>query len=106
MYSSAMSQPDAVVTATLASPEPLLEEDYASDADGASPPPPAEEDDADDVAQMEDDEDPECDAVPSPALALHTSVNQMLCASQTLDAATLTPEVVPPPPPPAIYSPR
>ncbi|XP_051927488.1 NBR1 autophagy cargo receptor a [Hippocampus zosterae] len=105
MYSSAMSQPDAVVTATLASPEPLREEDYASDADGASPPPPPEADNGDDAAQMENDENLECDAAPPPALAIHASVNQMLCASQTLDAATLTPEVVPPPPP-AIYSPR
>uniref|UniRef100_A0A3B5L2H6 NBR1 autophagy cargo receptor a n=1 Tax=Xiphophorus couchianus TaxID=32473 RepID=A0A3B5L2H6_9TELE len=44
---------------------------------------------------------------------IHSSVNQMLCASQTLDAVTLTPEVVPPPvvpqplhPTPVIYSPR
>lgn len=45
-----------------------------------------------------------------------SSVNQMLCASQTLDTVTLTPEVVPPPgaplppdplvSPPALYSPR
>lgn len=44
------------------------------------------------------------------------SVNQMLCASQTLDTVTLTPEVVQPPgaplpteslaSPPALYSPR
>ncbi|XP_061611282.1 NBR1 autophagy cargo receptor a isoform X3 [Phyllopteryx taeniolatus] len=99
MYSSAMSHPDAVVTATLASPEPLREEDYASDMDEASPPP--GEDDED---QTEVDEDLAGDAPPSPALAIHSSVNQMLCTSQTLDAATLTPEVVPPPP--GIYSPR
>ncbi|XP_071248005.1 next to BRCA1 gene 1 protein-like isoform X1 [Salvelinus alpinus] len=30
---------------------------------------------------------------------IHSSVNQMLCASQTLDAVPLTPEVVPPPVP-------
>lgn len=45
-----------------------------------------------------------------------SSVNHMLCASQTLDTVTLTPEVVPPPgaplpteplvSPPALYSPR
>lgn len=44
------------------------------------------------------------------------SVNQLLCASQTLDTVTLTPQVVPPPgaplpsetlvSPPALYSPR
>lgn len=44
---------------------------------------------------------------------IHSSVNQMLCASQTLDAVTLTPEVLPPlvmpeplQPQPALYSPR
>ncbi|KAM9773167.1 NBR1 autophagy cargo receptor a [Syngnathus typhle] len=99
MYSSAMSQPDAVVTATLASPEPSREEDYASD-EGEDSPPPGEEGEE----RMEDDKNVACDAPPSPALVIHSSVNQMLCASQTLDAATLTPEVVPPPP--AIYSPR
>ncbi|XP_068160939.1 NBR1 autophagy cargo receptor a isoform X3 [Antennarius striatus] len=48
-----------------------------------------------------------------PVPPIHSSVNQMLCASQTLDAMTLTPEVVPPPvlpdpllPPPTLYSPR
>uniref|UniRef100_A0A3Q4BYV4 Uncharacterized protein n=1 Tax=Mola mola TaxID=94237 RepID=A0A3Q4BYV4_MOLML len=40
---------------------------------------------------------------PPPAPPISSSVNQMLCASQTLDAVTLTPEVVPPP---ALYSPR
>ncbi|KAM9411361.1 next to BRCA1 gene 1 protein-like isoform 4-T4 [Salvelinus alpinus] len=42
--------------------------------------------------------------------AIHSSVNQMLCASQTLDAVPLTPEVVPPPvsllPPQALYTHR
>ncbi|XP_077481148.1 NBR1 autophagy cargo receptor a [Stigmatopora argus] len=105
MYSSAMSQPDAVVTATLASPEPLQEEDYASDAGGASPPLQPGEDEQDDEEQSEDDEDdPAGDIVTAGALTIHSSVNQMLCASQTLDTATLTPEVVPPPP--ANYSPR
>ncbi|XP_061564092.1 NBR1 autophagy cargo receptor a [Cololabis saira] len=53
------------------------------------------------------------DAWPPTAPPIHSSVNQMLCASQTLDAVTLTPEVVSPPvppqprqPPPALYSPR
>ncbi|KAM4624408.1 NBR1 autophagy cargo receptor a [Polymixia lowei] len=55
-------------------------------------------------------------STPPPAVhPAHSSVNQMLCASQTLDAVTLTPEVVPPPPPPlpdpllpppGLYSPR
>lgn len=52
---------------------------------------------------------------PPPVLPIHSSVNQMLCTSQTLDAVTLTPEVVAPVPlllpdpllaPPALYSPR
>ncbi|XP_029933250.1 NBR1 autophagy cargo receptor a [Myripristis murdjan] len=50
---------------------------------------------------------------PPPVHPTHSSVNQMLCTSQTLDAVILTPEVVParPPldplvPPPALYSPR
>uniref|UniRef100_A0A8C7M019 NBR1 autophagy cargo receptor a n=1 Tax=Oncorhynchus kisutch TaxID=8019 RepID=A0A8C7M019_ONCKI len=41
---------------------------------------------------------------------IHSSVNQMLCASQTLDAVPLAPEVVPPPvsllPPQALYTHR
>ncbi|KAK6302004.1 hypothetical protein J4Q44_G00280570 [Coregonus suidteri] len=41
---------------------------------------------------------------------IHSSVNQMLCASQTLDAVPLTPEVVPPPvpllPPQGMYTHR
>ncbi|KAK6329301.1 hypothetical protein J4Q44_G00012790 [Coregonus suidteri] len=41
---------------------------------------------------------------------IHSSVNQMLCASQTLDAVPLTPVVVPPPvpllPPQALYTHR
>ncbi|XP_014034569.2 next to BRCA1 gene 1 protein isoform X3 [Salmo salar] len=41
---------------------------------------------------------------------MHSNVNQMLCASQTLDAVPLTPEVVPPPvsllPPQALYTHR
>uniref|UniRef100_A0A3P8WE89 NBR1 autophagy cargo receptor a n=1 Tax=Cynoglossus semilaevis TaxID=244447 RepID=A0A3P8WE89_CYNSE len=53
------------------------------------------------------------DSAPPPVLPIHSSVNQMLFASQTLDAVTLTPEVVSPPilpdpvvSPPTLYSPR
>uniref|UniRef100_A0AAQ4QSM2 NBR1 autophagy cargo receptor a n=1 Tax=Gasterosteus aculeatus aculeatus TaxID=481459 RepID=A0AAQ4QSM2_GASAC len=62
-----------------------------------------------------DAEDSAADSWPPLVPPSHSSVNQMLCASQTLDAVTLTPEVVPPPPPPlpdlprpppALYSPR
>ncbi|XP_054608411.1 NBR1 autophagy cargo receptor a [Dunckerocampus dactyliophorus] len=100
MYSSALSQPDAVVTATLASPELLQEEDYTSDVGEASPPGEEEQ-----QTEGVDEIDPAGGGtLATPPLTIHSSVNQMLCASQTLDAATLTPEVVPPPP--ALYSPR
>ncbi|XP_056153220.1 NBR1 autophagy cargo receptor a [Lampris incognitus] len=52
-------------------------------------------------------------ALPPAVHPIHSSVNQMLCASQTLDAMTLTPEVVPLQPLPdallplpALHSPR
>ncbi|XP_072768804.1 NBR1 autophagy cargo receptor a isoform X1 [Nerophis lumbriciformis] len=95
MYSSAMSQPDTVVTATLASPETLQEEDYASDVGGE------EEKEEEEQSVVDQDQDLVGGSQP---LTIHSSVNQMLCASQTLEAATLTPEVVPAPP--ALYSPR
>uniref|UniRef100_A0A8C9YI82 NBR1 autophagy cargo receptor a n=1 Tax=Sander lucioperca TaxID=283035 RepID=A0A8C9YI82_SANLU len=60
-----------------------------------------------------DAEDSSVNTWPLAVPPTHSSVNQMLCASQTLDAVTLTPEVVPPPvlpdsllPPPTLYSPR
>ncbi|CAB1415114.1 unnamed protein product [Pleuronectes platessa] len=127
MYSSAMSQPDIAAAAAAA------EDDDDDDDDETTAAP--------DVQQLKDDKDEDesdCEpgrtAPPStkeeeseavvaedlsvevwlpPVPLIHSSINQMLCASQTLDAVTLTPEVVPPPTlvdsllsPPALYSPR
>uniref|UniRef100_A0A3Q1EFA7 NBR1 autophagy cargo receptor a n=1 Tax=Acanthochromis polyacanthus TaxID=80966 RepID=A0A3Q1EFA7_9TELE len=115
MYSSAMSQPDAVASAD-PDPEQDQEEDQDQDQDQnqdqeeesgrASPLTERRE-------ESEAAEDSLSNTWPPPAASIHSSVNQMLCASQTLDAVTLTPEVVPQPvlphpllPPPALYSPR
>uniref|UniRef100_A0A3P9JVJ9 NBR1 autophagy cargo receptor a n=1 Tax=Oryzias latipes TaxID=8090 RepID=A0A3P9JVJ9_ORYLA len=96
MYSSAMSQPDAIASPTVTSTEKACE--------GCDFEPFRE------AAQAERSEDMEESPGTSPT---HSSVNQMLCASQTLDTVTLTPEVVPLPgspqalqPLPALYSPR
>uniref|UniRef100_A0A673B2T5 NBR1 autophagy cargo receptor a n=1 Tax=Sphaeramia orbicularis TaxID=375764 RepID=A0A673B2T5_9TELE len=85
MYSSAMSQPDSIRAVTSAGQESI------------------------ETVTAESSENVWSSSGP----AIHSSVNQMLCASQTLDAVTLTPEVVPPPllpdpllPPPTLYSPR
>uniref|UniRef100_A0A8C6U7A0 NBR1 autophagy cargo receptor a n=1 Tax=Neogobius melanostomus TaxID=47308 RepID=A0A8C6U7A0_9GOBI len=76
MYSSALSQPD---TAT--------PDDTTVEEAGAA-------------------EEPSVNAWPMSCPPIHSSVNQMLCASQTLDAVTLTPEVVPPPARPEPVLPR
>ncbi|XP_061565047.1 next to BRCA1 gene 1 protein-like isoform X2 [Cololabis saira] len=99
MYSSAMSQPD---------PAAADEGEDGCDFEPCS-----------EATLSERQEEPVAaqevsgDAGPPTAPPIHSSVNQMLCASQTLDAVTLTPEVVSPPappqprqPPPALYSPR
>lgn len=107
MYSSAMSQPDAAAAA-----DPDLqqekEEDSDSESDGVSPLRERQE-----RTEVVDAVDSSVNTWPRPVPPIHSSVNQMLCASQTLDAVTLTPEVVPPPvlpdpllPPPTLYSPR
>ncbi|KAG8008773.1 Next to BRCA1 gene 1 protein [Nibea albiflora] len=92
MYSSAMSQPDTAAAAALTSDDP---------------------DDRQEWTEEVNTEDSPVNTWPPIVPSIHSSVNQMLCASQTLDAVTLTPEVVPPPvlpdpllPPPALYSPR
>ncbi|KAF3704151.1 Next to BRCA1 gene 1 protein Neighbor of BRCA1 gene 1 protein [Channa argus] len=110
MYSSAMSQPDSAAFQTSADPDEPLEkvDDCNSEPDRVAP-----------LGEMQEQMETEIveklpvNAWPPPVAPFHSSVNQMLCASQTLDAVTLTPEVVPPPvqpqlilPPPALYSPR
>ncbi|XP_058477064.1 NBR1 autophagy cargo receptor a [Solea solea] len=111
MYSSAMSQPDtaavdAAAAVTSASPDVQEEGEEDSDSESGRTALPRETQERMEVVAPEDS------AVP-PIPPVHSSVNQMLCASQTLDAVTLTPEVVTPPilldpllSPPALYSPR
>ena len=88
MYSSALSL-SGLAAATTEGEEPEPEE-----LDRATP----------------EGEGQEGSEVAAPAPAVDDSVNQMLCASQTLDAVPLTPEVAPPPvsllPPAVLYSPR
>lgn len=114
MYSSALSQPGTAAAAANQEEENEEEE---------STPEPDELGRA--TPEGERQEGTEMDTVmvsmvtvlPPPVYPVHSSVTQMLCASQTLDTVTLTPEVVPPPPPPpplphvllpppALYSPR
>ncbi|XP_035804072.1 NBR1 autophagy cargo receptor a isoform X2 [Amphiprion ocellaris] len=112
MYSSAMSQPDAVAASADLDPEQDQDQEEDRDRDQeeesgrASPLTERRE-------ETEAAEDSLSNTWPPPAASIHSSVNQMLCASQTLDAVTLTPEVVPQPvlphpllSPPALYSPR
>ncbi|XP_070707663.1 NBR1 autophagy cargo receptor a isoform X2 [Pempheris klunzingeri] len=112
MYSSAMSHPDtaAAAAATLCDSDVQQKEVEESDseADGAEPPRERRE-----TTTVVEAEDASVNTWPPEVPPIHSSVNQMLCASQTLDAVTLTPEVVPPPvlpdpllPAPALYSPR
>ncbi|XP_065806133.1 NBR1 autophagy cargo receptor a isoform X3 [Labrus bergylta] len=124
MYSSAMSQPDpADATAAAAAADDDDDDVTSADPDvdeekeeESEPEPDAAEPLSERQEKMEvpEDEDPPVNTwLPVLPPSIHSSVNQMLCASQTLDATTLTPEVVPPPvlpdpllPPPALYSPR
>ncbi|XP_026207129.1 NBR1 autophagy cargo receptor a isoform X2 [Anabas testudineus] len=103
MYSSAMSQPDDTVAAMETSADLEVQQEDQGDSEPGG------------VQQTEEvaAEDSSVNTQLPPAPPIHSSVNQMLCASQTLDAVTLTPEVVPPPvmpepllPPPTLYSPR
>lgn len=111
MYSSAMSQPD---TAAMTSADPDVqqeeeEEDSKSESGRAAPLSGRQE-----RTEEVDAEDSSVNTWPPSVPPINSSVNQMLCASQTLDTVTLTPEVVPPPvlppdpllPPPTLYSPR
>ncbi|KAM6951538.1 NBR1 autophagy cargo receptor a [Aplochiton taeniatus] len=94
MYSSALSQTGETVAAE-EEPEPDSEPEELGRAT-----PEGERQEGSEVAV----------AAPSPP-PVRSTVNQLLCASQTLDAVPLTPEVAPPPqaslfPPPVVYSPR
>ncbi|XP_037319656.2 NBR1 autophagy cargo receptor a isoform X2 [Pungitius pungitius] len=127
MYSSAMSQPDADLDVEQEDEgevedeegeekeeeeegeEEEEEEEEESAAEEAPPPQQQQQE-----AAVEAEDSAAATSWPPLVPPSHSSVNQMLCASQTLDAVTLTPEVVPPPPalpdlprpPPALYSPR
>ncbi|XP_042252768.1 NBR1 autophagy cargo receptor a isoform X2 [Thunnus maccoyii] len=110
MYSSAMSQPDTDVAVTSANPDEQQEEEEDSDTEPGGAAPPIERREQTEVVAAENTS---LKTWSPPVPPIHSSVNQMLCASQTLDAVTLTPEVVPPPvlpdpmlPPPTLYSPR
>ncbi|XP_032357961.1 NBR1 autophagy cargo receptor a isoform X8 [Etheostoma spectabile] len=115
MYSSAMSQPDddddgAAADVTSADGDTQREEEEDSSSEPGEVAPLRERQDE---AEVVDAEDSSVNTWPPAVPPVHSSVNQMLCASQTLDAVTLTPEVVPPPvlpdsllPPPTLYSPR
>lgn len=109
MYSSAVSQHGGVVSG-LASSDILNLVGSQPDP----PPPDTIEPEADrfgvDVDARETDEGENSEAEKLPAV--HSSVTQMLCASQTLDAPALVPEVapvptaVPLPDPPSLAPPR
>ncbi|XP_041818603.1 NBR1 autophagy cargo receptor a [Chelmon rostratus] len=113
MYSSAVSQPDAPAAAGTSADPGGREEDEEEEEDEESGRAAllTERPERMDAADAEES----VNTWPPPVLPIHSSVNQMLCTSQTLDAVTLTPEVVAPVPlllpdpllaPPALYSPR
>ncbi|KAM6896952.1 NBR1 autophagy cargo receptor a [Xenentodon cancila] len=110
MYSSAMSQPDTTAAAASADEGEEKEEEEGCDFEPCREAPLSERQEETEVLAAQ--ESPS-NAWPPAMPPIHSSVNQMLCASQTLDAVTLTPEVVSPPvppqprqSPPALYSPR
>ncbi|KAM4716008.1 NBR1 autophagy cargo receptor a isoform 3-T3 [Anableps anableps] len=111
MYSSAMSQPDtaAATAASSTDPDQEQEKDEPCNFEPCREAPLMERKEEETIAV----EESLGSTWPLHVSPIHSSVNQMLCASQTLDAVTLTPEVVPPPvvpqplhPTPVIYSPR
>lgn len=105
MYSSAVSQPDAAAAAASAPATSSADPDVRQEK---------EQDSTSESGGGRTEEVPAEDTWPPPVPPISSSVNQMLCASQTLDTVMLTPEVVPPPvlppdplpPPPTLYSPR
>lgn len=114
MYSSAMSQPDtaaAAASTTGAStvPDQEQEKDEPCNFEPCREAPLMERKEEETIAV----EESLGNTWPLHVSPIHSSVNQLLCASQTLDTVTLTPQVVPPPvvpqplhPTPVIYSPR
>lgn len=106
MYSSAMSQPDTVAAGTSTDPETEKDEGCALEPCKEAPLMERKEE----MIAVEESLD---NTWPPHVSPIHSSVTQMLCASQTLDAVTLTPQVVSLPivpqalhPPPTLYSPR
>lgn len=112
MYSSAMSQPDAIAAGDSTGPDPEEEEEREKE-ETCDFEPCREAPLTDRKEETVAVEESLADTWPPHVSPIHSSVNQMLCASQTLDAVTLTPEVVSLPvvpqplhPPPTLYSPR
>ncbi|CAG5903768.1 unnamed protein product [Menidia menidia] len=106
MYSSAMSQPDAAAAPPAEEQdcdfEPCREaplgqkqEEEGQEEEGQEEG--GQEEEQEEEGQALAAEEPLASTWPPRGPGPHASVNQMLCASQTLDAVTLTPEVVPPP---------
>ncbi|KAK7919363.1 hypothetical protein WMY93_010647 [Mugilogobius chulae] len=120
MYSSALSQPDTTTPNDPAADDTAASETAAnlnSEQDKDKEEPASKLSRAASLTERVESEESGttmvADVSPVSCPPVHSSVNQMLCASQTLDAVTLTPEVVPPParadpllPPPTLYSPR
>lgn len=108
MYSSAMSQPGAGAAAVASDKSDVeQEEEEESIMEPGRDALLAERQELTEVASAEDSLG---NAGPPLVTQINSSVNQMPCASQTVEEVTLTPEVVPSPdpllPPPTLYSPR
>lgn len=108
MYSSAMSQPGTGAAAA-ASDKSDVEQEEEEDSI-MEPGRDALLGERQELTEVASAEDLLANAGPPQVAQINSSVNQMPCASQTVDEVTLTPEVVPSPdpllPPPALYSPR
>ncbi|XP_030610305.1 NBR1 autophagy cargo receptor a isoform X1 [Archocentrus centrarchus] len=107
MYISAMSQPGTTAAAvSAAEPDVGQEEEQGFDMELGRDAPQRERQELTEVVAAEDS----LANTGPPPVAQTSSMNQMLSASQTVDAVVITPEVVPFPdpllPPPALYSPR
>ncbi|XP_026033893.1 NBR1 autophagy cargo receptor a isoform X2 [Astatotilapia calliptera] len=108
MYSSAMSQP-GTGAAALASDKSDVEQEEEEESI-MEPGRDALLGERQELTEVASAEDLLGNAGPPLVTQINSSVNQMPCASQTVDEVTLTPEVVPFPdpllPPPTLYSPR